>query len=255
MIIVIIIFILFIIYFHLTINNKNCKKKEKFSINNDIPKVIYICYKTKNIPNYIIPNIKKLYPDYEIKLYDDNDCIKFLKDNYGQLYVDIFNFLKDGPIKSDFWRICVLYKYGGIYFDLDVEHFKNLNEIIDNDTDFVTIKTNNLYKKTVNPAIIITKSNNYIIKNCIDIYLEKYRNNIPYEYWTYSITDIMFKILNNKLKTELNKDGIYYDNYNNKYQFIIEQVPSINDAYFEYNGIKIANTRYNKYNSDNHTFE
>jgi mannosyltransferase OCH1-like enzyme len=119
---------------------------EPFSIDEKIPKIIYLSYKTKNIPDYIIPNIKKIYPDYEIKLYDDNDCRKFLLDNYGKLYVDIFDFLKDGPIKADFWRICVLYKYGGIYFDLDLEHLNNLNKIIDNDTDFVTIQTNCRFK-------------------------------------------------------------------------------------------------------------
>ena len=55
---------------------------EQFEINPSIPKVIYLCYKTKNIPSYIIPNLKKLYPDYEIKLYDNNDCINFLKEHF-----------------------------------------------------------------------------------------------------------------------------------------------------------------------------
>ena len=103
MILVIIIIIVLIIL--LFIYKKNI---DKF---NNIPKKIYLSYKTKDIPKYIIPNIKKIYPDYEIELYDDKDCIKFLKKNYGQLYVDIFNFLKDGPIKADFWRLCILYKY------------------------------------------------------------------------------------------------------------------------------------------------
>ncbi len=249
-----ILIIIILIFLLLIYINKICKKQEQFSINNNIPKIIYMCYKTKNIPNYIIPNIKKLYPDYEIKLYDNNDCIDFLKKYYDQEYVNIFNFLQDGPIKADFWRLCILYKYGGIYFDLDIEHFKNLNEIIYNDTEFVTVKTDNSYIKTVNPAIIISKSNNDVIKKCIDIYLQKYRNNVPYEYWTYSITDIMFKILNNKLKMQLDKDGIYYDNDNKKYQFLIEYVPSIYDSYFEYNGIKMANARYKSYHHNNHTF-
>jgi mannosyltransferase OCH1-like enzyme len=164
-------------------------KQEKFSINKDIPKVIYLSYKTKDIPNYILRNIKTIYPDYEIKLYDDNDCKNFLLLNYGQLYVDIFNFLKDGPIKADFWRICILYKYGGVYFDLDLEHFINLNEIIDTDTDFVTIQTHCkytcFYKNNLNPAIIIAKQNNKILKQCIDRYIEKYNNKDKYEYWNY----------------------------------------------------------------------
>jgi mannosyltransferase OCH1-like enzyme len=234
---------------------------EPFSIDEKIPKVIYLSYKTKNIPDYIIPNIKKIYPDYEIKLYDDNDCRKFLLDNYGKLYVDIFDFLKDGPIKADFWRICVLYKYGGIYFDLDLEHLKNLNEIIDNDTDFVTIQTHcrfTCYKRNdLNPAIIITKKNNKILKQCIDRYIEKYNNKDKYDYWDYSIVVNMTKILNNTISIKPYKSGTYYDKEKNKYQLLLERVPIFKDnkdAYIEYNGIKYINVRYKTYDANNHTF-
>ncbi len=261
-VVIIIILILLFLYFYLALNkNPICKKQEKFSINNDIPKVIYLSYKTKNIPDYIIPNIKKLYPDYEIKLYDDNDCKTFLLLNYGQLYVDIFNFLKDGPIKADFWRICVLYKYGGIYFDLDLEHLINLNEIIENDTDFVTIQTHCkftcIYKNNLNPAIIVSRSNNKILKQCIDIYIDKYNKKDEYEYWDYSIVYIMTKILNQTILIKSDVSGFYYDKENNKYQLLLERVPilkNINNAYFEYNNIKIANARYKKYDYVNHTF-
>ncbi len=259
-VVIIIILILLFLLYYLTITN-TCKKQEKFSINNNIPKVIYLSYKTKNIPEYIIPNIKKIYPDYEVKLYDDNDCKDFLLLNYGQLYVDIFNFLKDGPIKADFWRICILYKYGGVYFDLDLEHFINLNKIIDDDTDFVTIQTHCRYtcflKDDLNPAIIITKENNKILKQCIDRYIEKYNNKDIYQYWDYSIVVIMTKILKNTISIKSNKSGVYYDKENNKYQILLERVPvfkNINNAYIQYNDIKIANARYIDYDSKNHTF-
>ncbi len=247
------------VIFNLESSNNSCT--ESFSINEKIPKVIYLSYKTKNIPDYIIPNIKKIYPDYEIKLYDDNDCKQFLLDNYGQLYVDIFNFLKDGPIKADFWRVCVLYKYGGIYFDLDLEHIRNLNEIIDNDTDFVTIQTHCRFtcfrKNELNPAIIIAKQNNKILKQCIDRYIEKYYNKDPYEYWDYSIVSIMTKILNNTIKIESYKSGTYYDKENNKYQLLLERVPilkHIKYAYIQNNGVKYANARYKNYDATNHNF-
>ena len=96
---------------------------------NKIPKVIYICYKTKNIPEYIIPNWKKLNPDYKIKLYDNQDCIDFLEKEFGSEYVDTFNYIKDGPIKADFWRCCIIYKYGGIYADIDIKPVKPMIKI------------------------------------------------------------------------------------------------------------------------------
>ena len=251
MILVIIIIIVLIIL--LFIYKKNI---DKF---NNIPKKIYLSYKTKDIPKYIIPNIKKIYPDYEIELYDDKDCIKFLKKNYGQLYVDIFNFLKDGPIKADFWRLCILYKYGGIYFDIDLEHIKNINEIINDDTYFTSIIIDPSYrdnKRDFNPAIIKTGPKNNIIKECINICLEKYNKKINYDYWEYSIVTIMSKVLYSELQQEINKDGVYYDNNKNKYQFLLEKVPNRNGkaAYIEYDKEKYCNSRYTNYNGDTHNF-
>lgn len=52
--------------------------KPTFELNQNIPKVIYLTYKTKNIPSFVIDKFKKIYPEYEIKLYDNNDCIDFL---------------------------------------------------------------------------------------------------------------------------------------------------------------------------------
>jgi mannosyltransferase OCH1-like enzyme len=248
------------------------KKSELFTINS---KVIYLSYKTKDIPDYIIPNIKKLYPNYEIKLYDNNDCIEFLKKEYSQEYVDIFNYLKDGPIKADFWRLCILYKYGGIYFDIDIEHFNNLDNIIENDTTFTTLVIDPTYrtkKRDFNPAIIITNSNNKIIKKCINIYLDKYKNKIKYNYWEYSIVTIMSKILYDELNQEVTKDGIYYDTNKDKYQFLLEKVPKgknkniyqfllekipifNKNIYIEYNNKKYCNSRYSNYNSYLHKFK
>jgi mannosyltransferase OCH1-like enzyme len=244
------------------------KSNETFNniINNYIPKNIYICYKTKIIPKYIIPNIKKIYPDYNIKLYDDNDCIGFLKKEYDQEYVDVFNSLKDGPIKADFWRVCILYKYGGIYSDLDLEHIKNINDVIDKDTSFVTCITEKNYRKAnpsmgmFNPCFILSKPNHKVLKQAIDVYLNYYRTNKPYNYFSYSITNILADILKKEININNDtKEGIYYDKDNNKYEFLSEMVPkngkngkngknwNSKKAYVEYNKQKLFNVRYKNY--------
>ena len=100
----IILLIIVLIYITLLINNK-----ERFNLyKNIIPKKIFLSYKTKNIPDNVIKHLQKLNEDYEIHLYDNDDCRQFIKDNYTQLHVDIFNFLEDGPIKADFWRLYIL---------------------------------------------------------------------------------------------------------------------------------------------------
>jgi hypothetical protein len=259
-IIIIIIILLFILLF----NNK----KEAFN-NEIIPKVIYLSYKTKNIPNYVIPNWKKLYPDYEVKLYDNNDCISFLKTEYNDEYVDIFNYIKDGPIKADFWRVCILYKYGGIYCDIDVEPLVSIEQIIESDTSFLTCFS--AHDKNINPHFIASQPNHKLLKMCIDKYLEMYRNKKKYNYWGWSIVFIMKNSLY-KIFGEYNtKEGIYYDEDNNKYQFLKEQIPlnlidifniknlwlktDLNsyNIHCKYNNIKILNNRYKSYS--NHEFK
>lgn len=52
---------------------------------------------------------------------------EFLLKEYSQLHLDIFDFLEDGPIKSDFWRI--INKYGGYYIDSDIKTIAPLKKI------------------------------------------------------------------------------------------------------------------------------
>ena len=100
------------------------------------PKVMYFCHKTLDLMQDYANNWKKLNPEYEIKLFDDNLCKKFLIENYGQLYSDIFDYMEDGAIKADFWRICILNKYGGIYCDIDNEPLVPLDNFLEDDIDF-----------------------------------------------------------------------------------------------------------------------
>ena len=72
--------------------------------------------------------------------------IKLLKE-YSQLHLDVFNFLKDGPIKSDFWRVCIINKYGGLYVDSDIIPLIPLKNYIEDDDYFVTCISMNFKKK------------------------------------------------------------------------------------------------------------
>ena len=88
-----------------------------------------MCYKT--IDNNVLKkkNLwEELNPEYEIIVYDDNMCRDFLKKEYSDLHVNLFDFLKDGPIKSDFWRVCILNKYGGIGSNPSFGAMKSLSD-------------------------------------------------------------------------------------------------------------------------------
>jgi hypothetical protein len=212
-IIILLILIFLLIYYLLDFNTS-----EHFTLNENIPKVLYMTYKTKDIPSSVIDKFKKVYPNYEIKIYDNNDCIDFFNKEYGQEYVDIFNFIKDGPIKADFWRLCILYKYGGIYSDIDIVPVKNIEEILLPDTTFLTCLS--AFYNSVNPHFIVSSSNHKVLKMCIDKYVEFYRSKKIYTYWSWSIVFIMKDVLHKVFKKYLKKDGIYYDEDKNQYIFL-----------------------------------
>ena len=204
-----------------------------------IPKVIYMCYKTLDKIQIYSQNWKRLNPEYEIELYDDKRCREFLLKEYSPLHLKIFDFIKDGPIKSDFWRCCIINKYGGLYVDADIEPLVPLKEYIDGDEYFITCFSAN--PRELNPHFIMCNKDHPILEYCINKYIKFYSNKVPYKYWTWSIVRI--------LKFNFHgKSGIYLIN-NNKYKFLAE-MKTYNDC--EYNKRIVLHNRYKEY--INHEF-
>lgn len=223
---------------------------------NKFPQVIYFCNKMigeKEIE--ATNNWKRLNPDFEIKLYDDEMCKQFLHDTYGQLYCDIFDFLKDGPIKADFWRICILYANGGVYSDIDNKPLVGINDFVEPGIDFVTCSSASNFHPyifTFNPNLIICSKGNEIIKRSIDWYINKYNNKDPYVYWNYSVVQSFTDIMHiDNFKKE---DGIYHLD-NMKIQIIKEVYGRTQyDAHNIYKGVKIFYNRYDNWNYYLHKF-
>lgn len=96
-----------------------------------IPKIIHQTYKTKVLPEKYLQYQKSLlfyHPDWEYRLWTDEENESFLKDLYPQYY----NVYKTIPIKImqfDFIRYAYLYHFGGLYLDLDYEMLKSFDLI------------------------------------------------------------------------------------------------------------------------------
>jgi hypothetical protein len=215
-----------------------------------------MCDKTLDFIKKFSLNWKNLNPDYEIKLYDNELCKKFLLEEYSQLFLDIFNFIPDGPIKADFWRLCILYKYGGVYSDADNEPLLPLKDFIEDDVSFVTCSSYwDAMRFNFNPNFIICYKNDEIINKCINWYIEKYNNryNFRYNYWDWSIMNCFTQILS--LPDYIKEPKTYYLN-NNKIQ-IIKECPGNNhyDAHNIYNNKRVFNNRYKDWDYNNHSFK
>jgi hypothetical protein len=70
------------------------------------------------------------FPDFEHKLWNDEDDIdNFVKENYLQYY-DLYSSFPYKIMKINFARYCLLDFYGGIYADMDVYCYKNFYNVI-----------------------------------------------------------------------------------------------------------------------------
>lgn len=94
-----------------------------------IPKVIHYCWFGRNpLPQAALKCInswKKYFPDYEIKEWNENN---FDVEKYA--YTREAYAAKKYAFVSDFARFWILYHYGGLYFDTDVEVVKDFDKII-----------------------------------------------------------------------------------------------------------------------------
>lgn len=94
-----------------------------------IPKIIHYCWFGNNpLPQLALKCIEswKLYlPDYEIKEWNEENFDVRMIPYTAEAYK-----LKKYAFVSDFARFWILYNFGGIYFDTDVEVIKPLEDII-----------------------------------------------------------------------------------------------------------------------------
>ena len=75
---------------------------------------------------------KDKYPDYEYKMWDDDDLDNFMKTKYEWFYDIYKNY--DAHIKRvDSARYFILYEYGGIYADMDFECLKRFDDQLPSD--------------------------------------------------------------------------------------------------------------------------
>ena len=94
-----------------------------------IQKVIHYCWfggkPIDKLGEKCIASWKKYCPDYEIKRWDESnynlEACDYVKEAYQA---------KKWAFVSDYVRFDILYHYGGLYFDTDVELIKPIDDIV-----------------------------------------------------------------------------------------------------------------------------
>ena len=128
-----------------------------------IPKIIHYCwFGGKPIPESLqkcIDSWKRL-EDYKVMRWDESNCSFEENDFVRKTYQE-----KQLGFIGDYYRLKVLYEYGGIYLDTDVKVCKSFDELL-NHNAFL----NFIFDCSVGSAIIGARPGNPLIKNLLEMY-------------------------------------------------------------------------------------
>jgi mannosyltransferase OCH1-like enzyme len=153
-----------------------------------IPNILHFIWIDKNtlhtnkIPdkyNEFIGTWKKNAPDLEIKIWFYNDILQFIKNNFEDNILQFFINMDQVICKCDFARFLIIYKYGGIYSDLDFYCRKNIYSIIKDKNYFLVpepIEHQKDYKeKLVYNGIFAFAPNHPFVKGYINHIYDNYK--------------------------------------------------------------------------------
>ena len=102
----------------------------------------------KPIPKIVYKRWKKYNPLYNIELSLDDECVLFLERYINQFVASLFNYIPRGMYKADLWRLCKLYINGGVYADVDLIPYLNIDNLNKDITFYscLTPKTNSIFQ-------------------------------------------------------------------------------------------------------------
>ncbi len=155
---------------------------------NSIPKIIHQIWMQgeDNIPekyNKNIESIKSIHKNWEYILWDEIKILKLISSN--KEWLDLYYKFVYLHQKIDFAKYIILYTFGGIYVDIDVELIKSFDSLINefNNADIIVSKLNinsteslitTGYPESYNNGIIISKKRGEVIKKLIDTILTSF---------------------------------------------------------------------------------
>jgi mannosyltransferase OCH1-like enzyme len=116
-----------------------------------------------------IESWSKFLPDYEIILWDETNT------DFDNEFLIECRKNKQWAFISDFIRLRVMFEYGGIYFDADIEVIKSFDDLLVNDC-FLGYES----KGRLNTGVMGSIPNHWFHRKCMDFMLSNYNSNNPY---------------------------------------------------------------------------
>ena len=113
------------------------------ALGKEISRHIFQTYRAKTgLPHEIeqnIEHIKRLNPEYEYHLFDDEDIKAFILEHYGEVIWDYYQRIAPiyGAARADFFRYLLVYQLGGVYIDIKSSLDKPLKDVLRAEDQFI----------------------------------------------------------------------------------------------------------------------
>jgi len=180
-----------------------------------IPKIIWQTYESEyqDLPPLALEcanSWQEKNPDWEYKYVSGKERAKFVLNNFGQEWFDIYNSYKTNISKADLWRYLCLYINGGLYADLDILCKESIGHFFDLSHDFIASEEPN--GPGYSQMIFASEANSVFLKNIINNiktkYYEKNSYNNIIDYVTKEVGYIIFtdSIIQTVTSEEINKN-------------------------------------------------
>jgi len=132
-----------------------------------IPKIIHQTWKTTTIPEkwkQAADSCKQLHPDFQYILWTDQAMDSFVKQEYPVFYKTYTAYAYHIQ-RCDAFRYLVLYKYGGVYMDLDMICNKKLDDLLQHEVVIApSINVGNVFTN----SFFMSVPQHPFFKYCID---------------------------------------------------------------------------------------
>jgi hypothetical protein len=133
-----------------------------------VPKRLFQTYHCRNLPARMqrtVDHLRADHPDFEYVFHTDAESYQFLQQHFPPKVAAAYETLVPGAFKADLWRLCVLYKLGGVYLDIKFYCWApfTFHALLDGPHFARDVRDHGIYN-----AVMVSPPGDPRIKQCID---------------------------------------------------------------------------------------
>ena len=173
-------------YIKLSIHNDDQNRPNVNTDDDFIPRIIHQLWNDQFVPRPVVPYMKRWmdqHPDWQYWFWTKESQEKLIRKKYPT-YLSLYQGYELEIQRSDMIRFLILYEFGGIYADLDMEVLKPLDDIIQGkpcllaaateEVATVFLETNETF--ITNNALIACKPRHRLLKLILEGFFKGRRN-------------------------------------------------------------------------------